>query len=155
MKLKIVDVEENSPNSGLVKILECIIEAEEQTCVQKKSDFEKRKEGKEIAQNRFIHTGKKEIVHNLLQFLFWDCNLNYKQKSCFVKIDLPVFLIVDRFARKLEINTVGCVSCERKIGDLIFFFIFFSRIWIFGIVKNTFSWIPLWKRLELMNSWMW
>lgn len=86
-----MDVEENSPNSGLVKILECIIEAEEQTCVQKKSDFEKRKEGKEIAQNRFIHTGKKEIVHNLLQFLFWDCNLNYKQKSYFVKIDLPVF----------------------------------------------------------------
>lgn len=115
--------------------------------------FREEKGGKRNSAESFH--GKKEIVHNLLQFLFWDCNLNYKQKSCFVKIDLPVFLIVNRFARKLEINTVGCVSCERKIGDLIFFFIFFSRIWIFGIVKNTFSWIPLWKRLELMNSWMW
>lgn len=124
MKLKIVDVEENSPNSGLVKILECIIEAEEQTCVQKKSDFEKRKEGKEIAQNRFIHTGKKEIVHNLLQFLFWDCNLNYKQKSYFVKIDLPVFLIVDRFARKLEINTMCKLWKESWRFNFLFHFFF-------------------------------
>lgn len=54
----------SSSNSGLVKILEWITKAYHGgTAWRKKSDFEKRKEGKEIAQNRFIHTRKKKIVN--------------------------------------------------------------------------------------------